>query len=78
MVRAQCDLSQEELVNDLRGNSALQEVHFGIKNKLIGVVLVAAVMCVVGVFFLTSTPTTAAQPLVAQHGPSAVQTQNAQ
>jgi hypothetical protein len=61
-------------VNDLRGSAAPQEVKFGVKSKIIGLVLVAAVVCVVGVFFLNSTPTNASQPLVARHGPTTVQT----
>jgi hypothetical protein len=60
-------------VNDLRGNGTPQEVKFGLKNKLIGITLVAAVICTVGVFFLTSSSTTSAQPLVARHGPVATQ-----
>ena len=61
-------------MNDLRGSAAPREVKFGLKGKIIGLVLVAAVVCIVGVFFLNSTPTSASQPLVAHHGPTAVQT----
>lgn len=61
-------------MNDLRGSVAPQEVKFGLKSKLIGLVLVAAIACIVGVFFFNSTPTSASQPLVAHHGPAAVQT----
>lgn len=61
-------------MNDLRGNSAPKELKSGIRNKLVGAILVAAAVCTAGVFFLTSTTTAPAQPLVAKHGPDAVQT----
>ncbi len=65
-------------MSDLRGGNVSKEVKFGLKNKIIGVALVAAVVCVVGVFFVTSSSTTAAQSHVAHPAPSAVQTNVAQ
>lgn len=66
-------------MSDLRGSVAPQEVKFPVKNKLIGVVLVAIVISVVASGFLfMSSPSTAAQPLVAHHGPSAPVSSTAQ
>lgn len=61
-------------MNDLRGSNVPQEVKFGLKNKIVGAILVAAAVCTAAVYFATSGATAPVQPLAAHHGPDAVQT----
>ena len=78
MVRAQCDLSQENNVNDLRGSATPSEMKSSAKSKIIGVVAVLVVACVMAFGFAMTSSSTSAKPVVAKHGPSAPVTDVAQ
>ena len=46
-------------MSDLRGQNIPENINFGVKYKIVGAVMVAAMVAVVGTYFFTQTPSNA-------------------